>query len=55
MQTLHSAKLGLMAQQNRMSVIANNMANVSTPGYKSQRADFKDALYTQILNPAELD
>ena len=55
MQTLHSAKLGLIAQQNRMSVIADNMANVSTPGHKSQRADFKDALYTQILNPAELD
>ena len=55
MQTLHSAKLGLIAQQNRMSVIADNMANVSTPGHKSQRADCKDALYTQILNPAELD
>lgn len=55
MQALHSAKLGLIAQQNRVGVIANNMANVNTPGYKTQRVDFKDALYTQILNPAELD
>jgi flagellar basal-body rod protein FlgG len=54
MQALHAAKLGLIAQQSRMNVIANNVANVSTPGYKEQRMDFKDALYTQILNPADL-
>ena len=55
MQALHAAKLGLIAQQERVNVVANNIANVNTPGYKNQRVDFKDALYTQILNPAELD
>jgi len=54
MQALHTAKLGLIAQQERMNVTANNIANVNTTGYKSQRMDFKDALYTQILDPADL-
>jgi flagellar basal-body rod protein FlgG len=54
MQALHAAKLGLIAQQDRVNVVANNIANVNTPGYKNQRVDFKDALYTQILDPAEL-
>ncbi len=55
MQALHAAKLGLMAQQNRVNVIAGNIANVNTAGYKGQRMDFKDALYTRILNPADLE
>ena len=54
MQALHAAKLGLMAQQNRVNIIAGNISNVNTTGYKGQRMDFKDALYTQILNPADL-
>jgi flagellar basal-body rod protein FlgG len=54
MQALNTAKLGLIAQQSRLNVIANNIANVETTGYKNQRMDFKDALYTQILNPADL-
>ena len=48
------ASLGLRAQQNRVNVIANNIANVNTTGYKGQRVDFQDALYTEILNPADL-
>lgn len=54
MQSLNMASLGLRAQQNRVNVIANNIANVNTIGYKCQRVDFQDALYTQILNPADL-
>ena len=54
MQSLNMASLGLRAQQNRVNVIANNIANVNTTGYKSQRVDFQDALYTEIQNPADL-
>ena len=54
MQSLNMASLGLRAQQNRVNVIANNIANVNTTGYKTQRVDFQDALYTEIQNPADL-
>lgn len=54
MQILYAAKLGLQMQQRRVDTIANNIANVSTAGFKSQRVDFKDALYTQMINPADV-
>lgn len=38
---------GLMAHGNKMNVVGNNIANVSTLAYKSQRADFSDYLYTE--------
>lgn len=53
MQMLYAAKLGLQVQQERVNTIASNIANVNTPGYKNQRVDFKDALYTQMINPAD--
>ncbi len=53
MQTLYTAKLGLQAQQQRVNIIGNNLANNQTIGYKQQRADFKDALYTAMINPAD--
>ena len=37
---------GLMAHGNKMNIVGNNIANVSTLAYKSQRADFSDYLYT---------
>ena len=39
------AKTGLDAQQTRMNVISNNLANVSTTGFKRDRAVFEDWLY----------
>ena len=36
------AKTGLTAQQRRMTVIANNLANVNTVGYKKDRAVFEE-------------
>ncbi len=39
------AKTGLDAQQTRMSVIANNLANVNTTGFKQDRAVFEDLIY----------
>ncbi len=53
MQTLYTAKLGLQAQQQRVNTIGNNLANSQTTAYKQQRTDFKDALYTAMINPAD--
>lgn len=39
------AKTGLDAQQTRMSVVANNMANSNTTGFKKDRAVFEDLIY----------
>ncbi len=42
------SKTGLEAQQTRMSVISNNLANVNTTGYKKSRAIFEDLLYQNV-------
>ncbi len=47
-QALWIAKTGLDAQQTRLSVISNNLANVSTTGFKQSRAVFEDLLYQNI-------
>ena len=46
--SLWIAKTGLQAQQTRMSVISNNLANVNTTGFKKDRAVFEDLLYQNI-------
>ena len=46
--SLFISKTGLDAQQRRMSVISNNLANVSTTGFKRERAVFEDLLYQNI-------
>lgn len=48
---MHVAKTGLNAQQTRMQVIANNLANVNTTGFKRDRANFETLLY-QNIRPA---
>lgn len=45
------AKTGLDAQQTRMAVVSNNLANVSTSGFKKGRAVFEDLLYQNIRQP----
>ncbi len=42
------AKTGLDAQQTRMAVISNNLANVNTVGFKKGRAQFEDLLYQNV-------
>ncbi|HKJ94320.1 MAG TPA: flagellar basal-body rod protein FlgG [Gammaproteobacteria bacterium] len=42
------AKTGLDAQQTRMSVVANNLANVNTTGFKKDRAKFEDLVYQTV-------
>ncbi|CRY70295.1 flagellar basal-body rod protein FlgG [Yersinia pseudotuberculosis] len=49
--SLWIAKTGLDAQQMNMDVIANNLANVSTNGFKRQRAVFEDLLYQTLRQP----
>lgn len=51
MQSLFTAASGLSSQQKRLDTLASNIANVSTPGYKSTRVDFKDSLYSTMDNP----
>lgn len=48
---LHTAATGMDAQQQRIDVISNNLANVNTTGFKKQRADFQDLLYQQVRAP----
>ena len=45
------ARTGLDAQQTQLDVIANNLANVSTNGYKRGRAVFEDLLYQTLRQP----
>ncbi len=45
---MYVAKTGLDAQQNRMAVISNNLANVNTTGFKKDRANFETLLYQTV-------
>ena len=49
--SLWIAKTGLDAQQTQLDVISNNLANVSTNGFKRARAVFEDLLYQTIRQP----
>ncbi|MDA8328440.1 MAG: flagellar basal-body rod protein FlgG [Betaproteobacteria bacterium] len=49
--SLWIARTGLDAQQLNMDVIANNLANVSTNGFKASRAVFQDLVYQTIRQP----
>jgi flagellar basal-body rod protein FlgG len=48
MRALNTAATGMMAQELKVEVIANNIANMSTTGYKRQRAEFQDILYEHV-------
>jgi flagellar basal-body rod protein FlgG len=50
-QALWVAKTGLDAQQTQMTVISNNLANVNTTAFKSDRASFQDLLYQNARQP----
>lgn len=49
--SLWISKTGLDAQQTQMDVTANNLANVSTSGFKRSRAVFEDLLYQTVRQP----
>jgi len=48
MRSMFSGVSSLRVHQTRMDVIANNIANVNTVGFKSQRATFSDAFYQRL-------
>jgi flagellar basal-body rod protein FlgG len=45
---LYSAAAGMEAQQEQLNAISNDLANVSTSGYKSERVAFSDLLYSPV-------
>lgn len=45
LQGLYSAAAGMAAQQQRIDGVSNDLANISTPGYKHVRVGFRDLLY----------
>jgi flagellar basal-body rod protein FlgG len=51
LRALATAAAGMEAQQTRLDVTANNIANVSTGGFKKSRAEFADLMY-QTMRPA---
>lgn len=48
MRALHTAASGMLAQELNVQVIANNIANMRTTGFKKQTAQFQDLLYEHI-------
>ncbi len=49
--TLDIGATGMLAQQMNVDVISNNIANMTTTGYKKQRAEFQDLLYQTKVRP----
>lgn len=49
--SLNTAATGMAAQQTNMDVISNNIANVSTNGFKKSRAEFEDLMYQTQKEP----
>jgi flagellar basal-body rod protein FlgG len=54
-QTLYTAATGMEAMQTKLDVIANNLANINTTGFKKDRANFEDLLYRHEVHPGVLD
>lgn len=54
-QTLYTAATGMEALETKLDVIANNMANINTTGFKKDRANFEDIFYRQYRLPGAQD
>lgn len=54
MQALKIAATGMAAQQTRVDVTANNIANMTTTGYNARRAEFADLHYQQLRTPGAI-
>ncbi len=50
---LNTAATGLQAQSTNMEVISNNLANISTTGFKKSRAEFEDLMYQTVKEPGQ--
>jgi len=55
MRALDIAATGMSAQQMRVEVISNNLANMNTTGYSARRADFADLHYQQIVRAGAIN
>lgn len=55
MRALKIAAAGMTAQQMRVEVISNNLANMSTTGYNARRAEFADLHYQQLSRPGTIN
>ena len=55
MRALRIAAAGMAAQQTRVEVISNNLANMSTTGYNARRAEFADLHYQQLQRPGTIN
>src|SRR5689334_8148687 len=55
LRSLYTAATGMEAQQLRMDVISNNLANASTAGFKRQRAEFEDLLSETVRGAGSPD
>ena len=55
MRALEIAAAGMMAQQMRVEVISNNLANMNTTGYNARRAEFADLHYQQLQRPGTIN
>ncbi len=51
MRSLATGATGMLAQQTNVDVIANNLANLTTTGFKRQRIEFQDLMYQNITRP----
>ena len=54
MRALQIAATGMAAQQTRVEVISQNLANMSTTGYNARRAEFADLAYQQVTRPGTI-
>ena len=54
MNALQIAASGMSAQQLKVEVVSNNLANMSTTGYNARRADFADLMYNQVQRPGAI-
>jgi flagellar basal-body rod protein FlgG len=54
MKALQIAATGMSAQQMKVDVVSNNLANMSTTGYNPRRADFADLTYQQMARPGSV-
>ena len=50
-QALYTAATGMDAYQTNLDVIANNLANASTAGFRKRRLQFQDLLYQNLIMP----
>jgi len=54
MRALQIAAAGMTAQQTRVEVISNNLANMNTTGFNARRAEFADLHYQQVARPGTI-